>query len=67
MLYHSKQLKYGRWGIFINDRLVATIGCSETCQKIIYSMETRLLEQKNPVLVQRYAINKYFNDLKLGA
>ena len=67
MLYNSKQLKNGRWGIFINKELVATIGCPETCQKIIRFMETRLLEQKTPVIPQRYTVNKYFSDLKLRA
>lgn len=67
MLYHSKQLKDGRWGIFIDDRLVATIGCQETCKKIIHFMETRLLKQKIPVVTQRSTVNKYFNDLKLRA
>lgn len=67
MSYHSKQLKNGRWGIFINNQLVATIGCPETCQKIIWFMETRLSKQEIPVITQGYAVNKYFNDLKLRA
>jgi len=52
MLYHSKQLGNGRWGIFINNQLVATIGCSDTCQKIIQFLETRSSSQEIPALIE---------------
>lgn len=65
MSYHSKQLKNGRWGIFINSKLIATIGCPDTCQKIIYFLENRLSNQSIPILMEHYGVNQYFHDMKL--
>jgi hypothetical protein len=65
MSYHSEQLKSGRWGIFINSKLIATIGCPDTCQKIIYFLENRLSNQSIPVLMEHYGVNQYFHDIKL--
>lgn len=50
MVYNYKQLNNGRWGIFIDSELVATIGCPNTCQKIIQFLETRLSQQNIPSL-----------------
>ncbi|MBW4534932.1 MAG: hypothetical protein KME09_13435 [Pleurocapsa minor HA4230-MV1] len=65
MSYHSKQLTNGRWGIFINSKLIATIGCPDTCQKIIYFLENRLSNQSLPVLMEHYGVSQYFHDMKL--
>jgi hypothetical protein len=65
MSYHSEQLKNGRWGIFINSKLIATIGCPDTCKKIIYFLENRLSNQSIPVLMEHYGVNQYFHDMKL--
>ncbi|MEL6438277.1 MAG: hypothetical protein AAFQ80_03320 [Cyanobacteria bacterium J06621_8] len=45
MVYDYKQLNNGRWGIFINGELVATIGCANTCQKIVQFLESRFGRQ----------------------
>lgn len=65
MLYHYEQLENGRWGIFIHERLVATVGCLDTCQKIVLFLEPRLSHPKIPVITEKYAVNQYFHDLKL--
>lgn len=65
MLYHYKQLENGRWGIFIHEQLVATIGCLDTCQKIVVFLESRLSRPKIPVISEKYSVNQYFHDLKL--
>lgn len=65
MLYHSKQLTNGRWGIFIDNRLVASIGCSDTCQKILKFLENRLSNQDIPALTETHGVIQYFHDMKL--
>lgn len=65
MLYCSKPLVNGRWGIYINNELIATIGCPDTCEKIIYFLENRLCNDRLPILQERYAVNQYFHNLKL--
>lgn len=45
MFFDSKQLLDGRWGIFVNNRLIATIGSSQACQELISYMKIRLAEQ----------------------
>jgi hypothetical protein len=65
MSYHSEQLANGRWGIYINSKLIATIGCQDTCEKIIDFLENRLSEQKIPVLMEHHGVNQYFHDMKL--
>ena len=39
MSYHYKRLNNNSWGIFIKKELLATIGCVDTCKKIIQSLE----------------------------
>jgi hypothetical protein len=65
MLYHSKQLQNGRWGIFINNQLVASIGCFDTCQKIIQFLENRLSNPDLTDLRVKKMICPYFHDMKL--
>ncbi len=65
MSYHSKELNNGRWGIFINDQLVATIGCSDTCHKIIQFLKTRSSQDQTPALIESHGVNQYFHDMKL--
>ena len=35
MNYSSEQLPNGRWGIYGQGKLLATIGCYQTCQEIL--------------------------------
>jgi hypothetical protein len=65
MLYYSKQLQNGRWGIFINNELVASIGCFDTCQKIVQFLENRLSNPDLTDLRVKKIISPYFNDMKL--
>lgn len=65
MLYHSKPLGNGRWGIYINNELIATIGCPDTSEKIIYFLKNRLSSDGLPMIKESYAVSQYFRDLKL--
>lgn len=65
MVYDSKQLNNGRWGIFINRELVATIGCANTCQKIIQFLETRSSQQNISGAKCNQVVSQYFQDMKL--
>ncbi|MEL6929750.1 MAG: hypothetical protein AAFO95_14065 [Cyanobacteria bacterium J06600_6] len=67
MLYHSRKLKDERWGIFFDDQLIATIGCYDTAQKIIYFLENRLSESPKPFIVENNSVNQYFHSLRLRA
>ena len=40
MQYSVKQLPNGRWGIYSELRLLATIGCKKTCDEIISCLTT---------------------------
>ncbi|MEM8719278.1 MAG: hypothetical protein AAGE84_08205 [Cyanobacteria bacterium P01_G01_bin.39] len=63
--YDSQKLNNGRWGIFINNELVATIGCPDTCQKIVHFLETRLSQQQVSNSKRSKRASQYFLDLKL--
>ena len=65
MSYKYRQLDNGRWGIFIDDQLVATIGCFDTCKKILQFLETRLSHQDIPSLRDKHIVAPYFHDMKL--
>ena len=39
MSYYAKKILGGRWGIYHNSKLLATIGCDKTCRKIISRLE----------------------------
>jgi hypothetical protein len=65
MLYYSKQLQNGRWGIFIDNQLVASIGCFETSEKIIQFLENRLSNPDLTDLRVKKIISPYFHDMKL--
>ncbi|MEM8677568.1 MAG: hypothetical protein AAGF83_27470 [Cyanobacteria bacterium P01_G01_bin.67] len=65
MVYDSRQLSNGRWGIFINSELIATIGCPDTCQKIVKFLETRLSPKNIPTARGNQRVSQYFQDLKL--
>jgi len=67
MLYHSQKLENERWGIFADDRLIATIGCDDTAQKIVHFLENRLSQTAKPLAIESYASGQYFNSLKLRA
>ena len=64
MRYHYEQLNDERWGIFVDDRLVASIGCFDTCKKIIKALETRSSNQ-NIHIRNNNIVSSYFYDLKL--
>ena len=42
MRYSTEQLSNRRWGIYADDRLLATVGCYKTCLKILKLLEYRL-------------------------
>ena len=65
MSYKHKQLDNGRWGIFIEDRLVASIGCVDTCKKILQFLEYRSSNEDIPSLKDRHIVAPYFHDMKL--
>ncbi|MGL6341801.1 MAG: hypothetical protein ACRC80_21995 [Waterburya sp.] len=65
MLYYSKQLQNGRWGIFIDNQLVASIGCFDTCEKIIHFLENRLSNPDLTDLRVKKIISPYFHDMRL--
>ena len=41
MHYSTEQLSNRRWGIYVDDRLLASVGCYKTCLKIL-----KLLSEK---------------------
>ncbi|ELS00535.1 hypothetical protein Xen7305DRAFT_00002360 [Xenococcus sp. PCC 7305] len=43
MTYYSQELANNRWGIYEENKLLATIGCYKTCQRIV-----ALLRASNP-------------------
>ena len=65
MLYHSEQIQNKRWGIFINNKLVASIGCPNTCQKILKYLEIRLSKKEISVSLIDNTYVLYFKDMKL--
>jgi hypothetical protein len=42
MTYSFKQLPNGRWGIYQDLKLLASIGCYHTCQKIVAALSSSL-------------------------
>lgn len=50
MFFYSKQLLNGRWGIFVDNRLIASIGSLQACQELINLMEARVHEQSSDEL-----------------
>ncbi len=40
MTYFIEQLPNGRWGIYVEWRLLATIGCHQTALKILALLQT---------------------------
>lgn len=65
MLYSYKQLSNGRWGIFIDDKMVASIGCADTCKIIIEFLEHRSSSQNMSGLRDKRLIAPYFHEMKL--
>ncbi|MGK7893720.1 MAG: hypothetical protein AB4372_08865 [Xenococcus sp. (in: cyanobacteria)] len=45
MIYHIAQLPNQRWGIYLQLKLLATVGCYDTARKIL-----ELLGRKNQAL-----------------
>ena len=39
MSYYAKKILGGRWGIYHDSKLLATIGCDKTCKEIISLLE----------------------------
>jgi hypothetical protein len=46
MKYHAQQLPDGRWGIYQELQLLATIGCQKTCQEVLDCLKKP--DQKKP-------------------
>ena len=64
-VYNYQQLENGRWGILVDGKLIATIGCLNTCQNIVYFLKTRRANPGIPTIIENNSVNKYFSDLKL--
>jgi hypothetical protein len=47
MNYSSEQLPNGRWGIYQEGKLLATIGCYQTCTKILSLLQLRESNKSN--------------------
>ena len=47
MNYSSEQLPNGRWGIYGQSKLLATIGCYSTCQEILSLLAKRKSHNSN--------------------
>ena len=65
MVYHSEQIQDKRWGIFVDNKLVASIGCPNTCQKILKSLETRLSKKEISTSALDNKFVPYFRNMKL--
>ncbi|BAZ46803.1 hypothetical protein NIES4102_38430 [Chondrocystis sp. NIES-4102] len=65
MIFHSGQLPNGRWGIFLDHQLMASVGCFDTCQKTIQFLESRLSTKKLTKLKINIAVAPYFQNIKL--
>ncbi len=47
MNYSSEQLPNGRWGIYEQGKLLATIGCYSSCQEILSLLAKRKSHNSN--------------------
>ena len=56
MNYYSQELANERWGIYEEHKLLATIGCYKTCQRILTS-----LRASNP---QKFSITQDLRPLE---
>ena len=56
MNYYSQELANQRWGIYEEHKLLATIGCYKTCQRIV-----TLLKASNP---HKFGITQDLRPLK---
>ncbi len=56
MNYYSQELANQRWGIYEEHKLLATIGCYKTCQRIV-----TLLKASNP---QKFGITQDLRPLE---
>ena len=65
MSYKSKQLENGRWGIFAEERLIASIGCFDTCEKVIRFLDSRSCDRSVSNLPERRITSVYFHKMKL--
>ncbi len=49
MSYLIKQLPNQRWGIYAENKLLATIGCHDTCLQVLELLKTRRRESIDTV------------------
>ena len=70
MTFNSKQLPNGRWGIYCDLKLLASIGCPKTCKKIIRYLESST--QRKPFKIdllktktRKKVIEKYSSEKQL--
>lgn len=52
MSYSIKQLSDRRWGIYADEKLLATLGCHDKCLKVLKLLQTSkmLIAKQNRVL-----------------
>ena len=58
MRYSTEQLSNRRWGIYADDRLLATVGCHRTCLKILKLLSHKHQQNKTNKLRDRIQIIK---------
>ena len=58
MRYSIEQLPNRRWGIYADDRLLATLGCQQTCLKVLKLLSERHQPDKTERLRDRLQIIK---------
>ena len=64
MRYSTEQLSNRRWGIYADNRLLASIGCYKTCLKILKMLEPQ--QDKNK-LSDRDSQPKHRIEIKIAA
>ena len=67
MSYHYKYLRGDRWGIYIDNQLVASVGCRDTCIKIIEALEARMSDRDNARRLKLKDTTAYFKSIKLAS
>ena len=58
MRYSTEQLSNRRWGIYADDRLLATVGCHKICVKILKLLSQKHQQDKTNQLGDRLRIIK---------
>lgn len=52
MICHSKLLQNGKYGIFVRNKLLATLSCAKTCERLVNRLEEAIAQQKKEMLTK---------------